>query len=63
MHTWNSVYVDDEWLHLDLTWDDPVTTTGEDRLEYNFFLITDKELENRNTGQHNYDRTIYIELN
>lgn len=62
-HTWNCVYVDGEWLHLDLTWDDPVTTNGEDRLEYGFFLITDNELDDKNTGQHNFDRTIYIELN
>ena len=62
-HTWNCVFVDGSWRHLDLTWDDPVTSNGEDRLEYNFFLITDDELEEKNTGQHNYDRTIYVELN
>lgn len=62
-HTWNCVYIDGVWKHLDLTWDDPVTNTGEDRLEYNFFLITDEELAVKNTGQHNYDKTIYIELN
>ena len=24
-HTWNRVYVNDKWLHLDLTWDDPIS--------------------------------------
>lgn len=62
-HIWNSVYINGEWRHLDLTWDDPVTNTGKQRLEYNFFLITDDELMAKNTGQHNYDRTIYLELN
>lgn len=61
-HTWNCVYINGVWKHLDLTWDDPVVE-NEDRLEYNFFLITDDELEGKNTGQHNYDKTIYIELN
>ena len=61
-HTWNCVFTNGVWKHLDLTWDDPVVE-NEDRLEYNFFLITDDELEGKNTGQHNYDKTIYIELN
>ena len=58
-HIWNSVFINGEWKHLDLTWDDPVTINGEDRLEYNFFLINNEELSNKNTGQHNYDKTIY----
>ena len=57
-HIWNAVYIDGEWKHLDLTWDDPITD-GADRLEYNFFLISDKELESKNTGQHNYNKVIY----
>lgn len=60
-HIWNYVYLDGKWLHLDLTWDDPVTNTGENRLEHNFFLITTEELEEKNTGQHNYDKSIYSE--
>lgn len=58
-HIWNVVYINGDWKHLDLTWDDPVTNTGEDILEYNFFLISDEELENKNTSQHNYDKSIY----
>ena len=58
-HIWNVVYINGTWKHLDLTWDDPVTNTGEDILEYNFFLISDEELENKNTSQHNYDKSIY----
>ena len=58
-HIWNVVYINGTWKHLDLTWDDPVTNTGKDILEYNFFLISDEELENKNTSQHNYDKSIY----
>ena len=38
-HIWNFVKVNGTWYHLDLTWDDPVTDTGEDIFEYDYFLI------------------------
>ncbi len=60
-HIWNLVRVNDEWLHLDLTWDDPVTTDGKDVLEYDYFLITTEELLKQETDQHIYDKTVYIE--
>ena len=63
-HTWNLVKLDDKWYHLDLTWDDPkVVNENINLLEYNFFLIDSKELEKINTGEHNYDRTVYLEAN
>lgn len=61
-HIWNFVKVNDTWYHLDLTWDDPITSDGSDILEYNFFLITTPELEAIENEQHNYDKTIYSEL-
>ena len=27
-HVWNAVYINNTWLHLDLTWDDPVSKKG-----------------------------------
>ncbi|MDD6224453.1 MAG: hypothetical protein PUB18_05595 [bacterium] len=60
-HIWNLVKLDDEWLHLDLTWDDPITNTGQDVLEYDYFLITTEELFALNTDQHFFDTTIYME--
>lgn len=60
-HIWNFLKLNDEWLHLDLTWDDPKATSGKDILDYTYFLITTKELEDINTGQHIYDKTIYPE--
>ncbi|MEG2448000.1 MAG: hypothetical protein RSA91_05640 [Bacilli bacterium] len=60
-HVWNLVNIGDEWLHLDLTWDDPVVTNGKDVLEYNFFLISTKELEELKTNQHTFDKNVYLE--
>ena len=62
-HIWNLVYIDGQWLHLDLTWDDPVTKNGTDMILYTFFLITSEQLEKLNTGFHNYDKTIFTEAN
>lgn len=61
-HVWNAVNLNNTWYHLDLTWDDPITTDGSDILEYNFFLITKEELEELEKEQHNYDKNIYSEL-
>ena len=61
-HVWNAVNLDNVWYHLDLTWDDPITTDGSDILEYNFFLITTSELNELENEQHNYDKNVYSEL-
>lgn len=60
-HIWNYVYIDNSWYHIDLTWDDPVTNTGADMLIYDFFLINSKQLEKKETTQHTYDKTLYLE--
>lgn len=60
-HIWNLVYIDGTWKHLDLTWDDPITNTGEDVLTHNFFLITTQELIDKNVAEHDYDSSIFIE--
>ena len=61
-HVWNAVNLNNAWYHLDLTWDDPITTDGSDILEYNFFLITTSELSELEGEQHNYDKNVYSEL-
>ena len=58
-HIWNYVKVNDEWLHLDLTWDDPVTKNGKDILDDSYFLITDDTLKEIEKTEHNYDTNIY----
>ena len=61
-HIWNAVYVNDNWYHLDLTWDDPVNKNGTDILEYNYFLIDSDELLNQEKEQHMFDENIFLEL-
>ena len=61
-HIWNAVYINGEWKHLDLTWDDPVVINGDSTLTYNYFLISTEELNNKNDEQHNFDETIFSEF-
>ncbi len=61
-HVWNVVYLNGNWLNLDLTWDDPITDSGVDLIEYNFFLIYPSQLLKLEKNQHNYDANIYQEL-
>ena len=61
-HIWNAVYLDGKWYHLDLTWDDPVTADGTEVLEYTFFLINTKELNELETNQHVFDKTVFSEV-
>lgn len=53
-HVWNYVYIDNQWLHLDLTWDDPVGSSSNNLLLHSFFLITDEELKKLDSESHNY---------
>ena len=56
------------WLHLDLTWDDPVSNDGKDYLSDKYFLITTEELENIDlegnppVTDHNFKKNIYLEF-
>lgn len=60
-HIWNLVKINNKWLHLDLTWDDPVTSTGIQKLEDIFLLIDDDKLKELKVTQHKYNKTIYKE--
>ena len=60
-HVWNLVYIDNKWLHLDLTWDDPVTSDGSEQLLYDYFLIDSNKLLENDRAQHNYNKNIYLE--
>ena len=67
-HVWNAVYIDDKWVHLDLTWDDPVSSDGTDYLQHKYFLITTDQLEEIDTSgevqvtEHEFKPNIYPEL-
>ncbi len=72
-HVWNAVKVNNNWLHLDLTWDDPVSSSGIDTLIHTYFLITEQELlkadeeetldgNTKIKEEHNYNRQTYPEI-
>ncbi len=54
-HIWNLVYLDGKWLHLDLTWDDPVNNLNKDILLHDYFLKETKDMDDK----HNYDKNIF----
>lgn len=60
-HVWNLVNLDNSWLNLDVTWDDPVTSDGSDMLMYDYYLISTNDMLNKDTTQHNFNQDIYIE--
>ena len=67
-HIWNAVLVDNKWLHLDLTWDDPISSDGKNYLFYKYFLVNNEGLKKADSGsvvieEHNFDDTVYLEFN
>lgn len=60
-HIWNLVYIDNSWLHLDLTWDDPVTENNQNVLLDTFFLINTNTLFKNDPSGHEFDSNYYIE--
>ena len=66
-HIWNAVYINDKWLHLDVTWDDPVAESGKDYLLHKYFLVNNDELKKADEGkvvvtEHNFLKNIYSEF-
>ena len=66
-HIWNAVKINNEWLHLDLTWDDPVSSDGKDYLYHKYFLVSTEELNKADDGnvkveEHNFNKSIYQEF-
>ena len=62
-HIWNLVYTGDKWLHMDLTWDDPVNKLNVDILSHDYFLKTTLEFDemgkNNDKNKHEFDRNVY----
>ena len=63
LHVWNLVYIDNKWLNLDVTWDDPVTNTGDQLLIHEYFLIEKDKLFELDEIEHKFDEKIFIEAN
>lgn len=58
-HIWNLVLLDGEWLHLDLTWDDPISDKNITR--DNYFLISTNVMNKLNDGVHYYNKEVFSE--
>lgn len=50
-HAWNMVSLGGKWYHVDTTWDDPVPDQ-KGKVQYHYFLITDKIL----SADHSWDK-------
>ena len=64
-HVWNALYLDGQWYHLDLTWDDPVSDRGP-ILDDKYFLINNTQLleaDGEGIATHKFNKTIYLEFN
>ena len=61
-HVWNAVKINNEWKHLDLTWDDPITDIGLDWIIHDFYLISTEELLKLDQTEHTFNQNIYTEL-
>lgn len=60
-HIWNYIYLEGNWYHLDLTFDDVIMYDDTEKLVHDYFLITNSELEKINDEDHIYDKYTYIE--
>lgn len=61
-HIWNAVYVDNEWLHIDATWDDQIDTNGIEKLIHKFFLINSENLIKYAPLYHDFNPSVYREF-
>lgn len=63
-HIWNAVYYNNEWLHIDLTWDDPVSSDGKDYLYHKYFLVNTEQMkkEDGDLQDHIFDNKVFQEF-
>lgn len=61
-HVWNAILLDNNWLHLDATWDDPYGNDGTSYLIDDYFLIDTKKLFELDNSSHSFDTNIYQEF-
>ena len=58
-HVWNVIYFNDQWLHVDVTWDDDEVNN---KTAYYFFLIDTEDLLDKDKTDHSFNQELYLEL-
>ncbi len=58
-HIWNVIKFNNEWKHIDLTWDDDEHNKNN---YYNFYYISTKELLEKDKEFHSFNQELYLEL-
>lgn len=53
-HAWNRVLIDDNWLYVDCTWDDPICFGGCNMIRYNYFLISYEKMSKDHVQEDTY---------
>lgn len=53
-HAWNMVKIDDNWYHVDVTWDDPVPDY-EGRVKHTYFMMSDETAKTRGEVHYNWN--------
>lgn len=55
-HMWNIVKMDNDYYHIDLTWDDPDRAKSPDSVRYDYFGLTDERIrELRQVDDYDYE--------
>lgn len=48
-HAWNKVFIDNQWLYVDVTWDDPIPDKPGIVARYDYFLISESQMNRNHT--------------
>lgn len=59
VHIWNLILVNGKWVHLDATWDDPISSGKV--TSYSYFLVDTNKLISLNDENHYFDKSIFLE--
>lgn len=64
-HLWNAIEIDEEWKHIDLSWDDPIDENDykNNTIVYDYYLLNSIELLLKEKEEHLFNVKIYQELN
>lgn len=56
-HGWNLIKLDDQWYHVDVTWDDPIN--GDGSISHKYFNVNDEDM----ALDHIWDSELYPQAN